>query len=85
MKIGGRRRAEELYARQWQRFAEETALGYPMLRKMLTEVAAKLTTALNKERASLEYQECKTIADYIDHHSGSVMARLLRSSEILEA
>jgi hypothetical protein len=56
-----------------------------MLRKMLTEVAAKLTTALNKERASLEYQECKTIADYIDHHSGSVMARLLRSSEILEA
>lgn len=85
MKIGGRRRAEELYARQWQRFAEETALGYPMLRKMLTEVAAKLTTALNKERASLEYQACKTIADYIDHHSGSVMARLHRSSEILEA
>lgn len=69
MKVGGHREFERVYLRHWQRFSQEVALGFPLVRTTLVNLEARLQGAITAERAHHDTEEAQRVLDYVSCHA----------------
>lgn len=74
MKVGGYREFERIYLRHWQRFSQEVALAFPLVRSTLANMEARLQGAITAERAYHGTEEAHRVLDYVSGHARA-MAR----------
>jgi serine/threonine-protein kinase HipA len=75
MKLGGYYEFERIQLRHWQRFSQATGFTYPLVRKTLEDLEARLQEAIAKERDMNEVGEAHAILDYISRHAQTIKAQ----------
>lgn len=79
MKIGRSKSIEAITAAHWQKMAEETRLGWPMLRSRIAELAQKMIVVLNDstlQRNTPEPAIVDRLSALIEKRASSLMARV---------
>lgn len=72
MKLGGHYEFEKIQARHWQRFSQAVGLSFPMVRKTLEELEARLQAAISQEWERQGAGEARTILDCISRHARNI-------------
>jgi hypothetical protein len=69
MKVGGYREFERITLRHWQRFSQEVALAFPLVRTTLANMEARLQRAITAEREHHGTEEAHRFLDYVSSHA----------------
>jgi serine/threonine-protein kinase HipA len=75
MKLGGYYDFEKIQLRHWQRFSQNVGLAFPLVRKMLEDLEARLQEVIANEWTLYDAGEAHAVLDYLSCHARTMVAQ----------